>query len=709
MSSRRRTIFSGLIVALLLAVTLAMTALSANELAGRERAQVARGADAAATAIEARLRAYIEVLYGARGLFAVGDGVSHAEFHRFATGLRLDARYPGIQVLGAARPVAAGSRTAAARSVAADIRASGLPYPAFAIHPEGAGPAYPISYIEPQLGNRAALGLDFRSEPRRRAALERTLTSGAPAATAPVRLVQETGRQQGFLIFLAGGRRGEVVYAAFRMGDLMEGVLGKGAEIASIEVYDAGPADGPAPSRATLTYDGDGRPEALGGPPDGAIARTLEVAGRDWSVVYRPPSPLSPWERAAPWTIGGAGALLTLLVAGLMRAHASSRRRALALAERMSADARASEARFRAIVEQAPDAMLIVDHAGTILRVNRQLERIFGHRREDLVGQRMELLLPAGLRELHERHRAAYAASPKPRAMGSGMELRGCRANGEEFPIDVSLSPLRTEPGRTLVAASIRDASERRELERAKDEFIAIASHELRTPLTSILGYTEMLLDDLEARGADEPRRLAQVVHRNAERLRRLVGDVLLVAQSDAGRLALTTAPVDLGDLVSESVVAARAAAVGAGIDLRVAEHDAEAVTLGDRARLGQVLDNLISNALKFTPAGGTVTARVGADGDRAVIEVADTGSGIPAEEQLRLFERFYRASGAQRDAVPGTGLGLAICRTILEAHHGTIGVTSAPGIGTTFRVELPLAASDSAVREPALQAARPE
>jgi signal transduction histidine kinase len=273
------------------------------------------------------------------------------------------------------------------------------------------------------------------------------------------------------------------------------------------------------------------------------------------------------------------------------------------------------------------------------------------------------------------------------------MELLGCRADGEEFPIDVSLSPLQTEPGRTLVAASIRDASERRELERAKDEFIALASHELRTPLTSIIGYTEILLEELDFRGAEEPRRLVKVVHRNAERLRRLVGDVLLVAQSDAGRLTLRTAEVDLGELAAESVTAAQTVADGCGINLRVNAPEPAPTALGDRARLGQVLDNLISNALKFTPASGAVTVRLDRESDHAVIEVADTGPGIPADEQSRLFERFYRTSGAHRDAVPGTGLGLAICRTIVEAHRGTIGVMSAPGAGTTFRVELPLAA----------------
>jgi CHASE1-domain containing sensor protein len=161
MSTRRRTILSAAIVALLLGLTFATAILTSRQLAEREQAQVGRGADAATASIEARLRAYIEVLYGARGLFATSDRVSHADFHRFVDGLRLDERYPGIQVLGVALPVPEGSRAATTRAIEADIRASGLPYPTFAIHPVRAGRAYPIAYIEPQASNAPALGLDF--------------------------------------------------------------------------------------------------------------------------------------------------------------------------------------------------------------------------------------------------------------------------------------------------------------------------------------------------------------------------------------------------------------------------------------------------------------------------------------------------------------------------------------------------------------------
>ncbi|MDX6664939.1 MAG: hypothetical protein QOG68_1145 [Solirubrobacteraceae bacterium] len=224
--------------------------------------------------------------------------------------------------------------------------------------------------------------------------------------------------------------------------------------------------------------------------------------------------------------------------------------------------------------------------------------------------------------------------------------------------------------------------------ERLKDEFFALVSHELRTPLTSIIGYLELVLDKENELSA-ETRRFLEVVERNAKRLLRLVADMLFVAQVEAGRLSLESDAVDLGVVAAESVEAARPAAERAGVTLTLASTPVRPV-LGDRDRFGQMLDNLISNALKFTPEEGRVDVTLGAAGDRVVVEVSDTGMGIPDAEQQHLFERFFRASSATSSAVPGAGLGLTIVKTIVEAHGGSVGLTSREGEGTSVRVELP-------------------
>jgi signal transduction histidine kinase/CHASE3 domain sensor protein len=243
---------------------------------------------------------------------------------------------------------------------------------------------------------------------------------------------------------------------------------------------------------------------------------------------------------------------------------------------------------------------------------------------------------------------------------------------------------------------TLREVTEQRELDRLKDDFVATVSHELRTPLTSMMGFLEMVREGEAGELTDEQQRFLAIVYRSSERLQRLVGDLLFVARLDANGLQLQFADVDVAEVVRDAVESAAALARNRTIELRAELAEVPVVT-GDKERLSQLVGNLISNALKFTPAGGTVTARTFTDGDNAVIEVTDTGIGIPEAEQSRLFQRFFRSSTATDQAIPGTGLGLAISRAIAEAHGGNISVRSQPGAGTSFRVELPFDAEEVA------------
>jgi signal transduction histidine kinase len=229
-----------------------------------------------------------------------------------------------------------------------------------------------------------------------------------------------------------------------------------------------------------------------------------------------------------------------------------------------------------------------------------------------------------------------------------------------------------------------------READRLKDEFVALISHDLRTPLTSITGYVELALeDDLR----DETRGFLQVVSRNAERLLALVNDLLFVARLQAGEMSLEPAEVDLAEVVRDEVHSIEPRAVAKRIALTCSVEDVPPLTL-DRGRVLQVLDNLISNAVKFTPEDGSVHVSLVQHGDMVVLEVTDTGIGIAPEDLRRLFERFFRAANAVQRQVPGTGLGLYISRVIADAHGGSLSVRSELGRGSTFRLELPLVRS---------------
>jgi signal transduction histidine kinase len=227
-----------------------------------------------------------------------------------------------------------------------------------------------------------------------------------------------------------------------------------------------------------------------------------------------------------------------------------------------------------------------------------------------------------------------------------------------------------------------------RGLDRMKDEFVALVSHELRTPLTSIRGYLELVLDDGDELPT-ETREFLEIVDRNADRLLHLVGDLLLIAQAEAGKLVFDKVPVELVPIVLQCVQAAQPAAEEAGVELVLSSETTETI-IGDPARLAQLLDNLISNAIKFTPSGGQIDVVVDAAAGSAILEVRDTGFGIAGEDQAQLFERFFRTRSANVMAIAGTGLGLSIAKAIVDAHGGSIGVESIEHEGTTFRVELP-------------------
>jgi signal transduction histidine kinase len=230
-----------------------------------------------------------------------------------------------------------------------------------------------------------------------------------------------------------------------------------------------------------------------------------------------------------------------------------------------------------------------------------------------------------------------------------------------------------------------------RKHDRMKDDFVASVSHELRTPLTSIRGYLELLTSGEVGELNEEQERFLSVVDRNADRLLHVVGDLLFVSQVEAGIISLEKSPFELIGLLTEAVDAALPAAEAKDIAIQLnADHVAEVDA--DRARLAQVFDNLISNAIKFTPPGGRIDVRAVGRHDHVHIEIADSGMGISAEDQPRLFRRFFRTSTANEQAIQGTGLGLAIVKAIVDGHGGRVTVESEVGSGTTFCVELPLA-----------------
>lgn len=374
---------------------------------------------------------------------------------------------------------------------------------------------------------------------------------------------------------------------------------------------------------------------------------------------------------------------------------------------------RAAEDKFRALLDSAPDAIVLADAEGRIELVNEQVEHLFGYGRDELVGRPVEVLVPPSLREGHRGHRSDYNAHPKKRPMGRGLELKAVRKDGSEFPVEVSLSPIKTPDG-TLVMAAVRDISERRkaeeadrlafqrlleiqqlkELNRFRTDLLNTASHELNTPLTPLRLELHLLrsgrLGDLNER----QERAVEVLDRNLQRVSGLIEDVLDVARMESGRMRIERKPMDLAKLVAEAAQTYRPAVQEAGLTLDL-DLEGPVPMEGDPDRLSQVLVNLLSNAVKFTEQGGiTLTLRrVRRDGrPEAEVEVADTGVGLDGQQIKRLFQPFSQVHDVNRSQLGGTGLGLYICKGILQEHGGSVSVDSeGPGRGTTFTLRLPM------------------
>jgi signal transduction histidine kinase len=344
---------------------------------------------------------------------------------------------------------------------------------------------------------------------------------------------------------------------------------------------------------------------------------------------------------------------------------------------------------LRAVLDSTIDGILLSDAEGNMQLANRPLVRLTREMGMSYDGTIVDRLLSVAHRV---RDEDAY------RKTMEGLRENPDETTFDEFEDSVTgrvfqgfTSPVLDDRGGFLGRLwTLREVTQQRELDRLKDEFVATVSHELRTPLTSMMGFLEMIREGEAGELNEEQQRFLAIVYRSSERLQRLVGDLLFVARLDANGLQLQFGEAQLDEIVRDAVESSGALARAREVSL-VAEVEPVPTVSGDKERLSQLVGNLISNALKFTPAGGSVVARAFVADGRAVVEIADTGIGIPPAEQGRLFQRFFRSSTATEQAIPGTGLGLVISRAIAEAHGGTIDVTSRPGEGSTFRVEIPL------------------
>jgi PAS domain S-box-containing protein len=358
---------------------------------------------------------------------------------------------------------------------------------------------------------------------------------------------------------------------------------------------------------------------------------------------------------------------------------------------------RSLDQRLYQLLEAMPDAIVMVDRGGRIVQVNSQAEQLFRASRDELVGQQVEVLLPERYRGVHSGHRNGFFANPRPRGMGAGLDLFGRRGDGEEFPVEISLSPIATEAG-PMVLSAIRDVTERKRVEasllqasRLKSQFLANMSHELRTPLNGIIGFSELLVDGKAGELSQQQRGFLQDILASGRHLLHLVNDLLDISKIEAGRMELQEEDFDPALAVEEACVVLAPAVAEKELAMSTRVASVLASVRLDRQKFKQVLLNLASNAVKFTDAGGRVGIELElTSADELRLRVTDTGIGISHEDCERLFAEFHRVEAAASTRRPGTGLGLALTKRLVELQGGRIEVDSEPGVGSVFTVHLP-------------------
>lgn len=353
--------------------------------------------------------------------------------------------------------------------------------------------------------------------------------------------------------------------------------------------------------------------------------------------------------------------------------------------------------RLAAIVDSSEDAIVSKDLNGIVETWNRAAERMFGYTADEMIGRPIHVIIP------HERRSEEDRVLERIRA---GMSIEHFetvrqRKDGSLVEISLSVSPIRTADGKIIGASKIaRDISEQRRLSRdaeeanrLKDEFLATLSHELRTPLNAVLGYTRMLrMGQFGTEGIERHERVMEIIERNANIVSQLVSDVLDVSSIVTGKIRLKPSATDLAAIVLAAVDVVRPSADGKGVALRVETPDSPMRAVCDADRMQQVFWNLLTNAVKFTPRGGSVDVRAAAADRIGVVTVTDTGIGLRPESIPYLFQRFWQAESVHSRDTGGLGLGLALARHFVELHGGTIRASSAgEGKGSSFTVTVPL------------------
>lgn len=665
-----------------------------------------------ATALSESMKIPHETVSSLERFYASSDTISPAEFSTF-TAYALK-NHPSIQALEWIAKVPDARRASFLRHQ----RQLGLSNfeiterdPAGRIVPAKSRPLYyPVTYVDPYISNERVLGFDLGSDHDRLNALNKARDEGRMVATGRINLVQKHSKTTGLLLLLPLYDMGATptsvaerrrllrgfVSGVFRIKDIFDGVLDGHDQGDTVLIV----RDLSAPKDKELLY---GDPGALPGPSTPEASWTIhipfQVADRHWELGFTPAAGFL--EKHRPWQswfgLNGGLMFITLFLILLLVLTGRTARTEQLVAERTRELSR-SEERARAIFDTVLDGVIIIDDSGAIKSANAAALESFGYRRKDLTGMTISSLIPeiAHITNVTQLA-AAYGQGNRSNDEGSGdsyigafSEVQALHRDGAAFPIELSIAEMNVE-GECLFVGVLRDITERKKVDRIKDEFISTISHELRTPLTSIKGSLGLLSGGGSKVSPQKSSELIDLALKNTERLIFLVNDILDMEKLASEQMIFDKHPFNFADLVHQGIRENTGFANEYGVTYKTGALADDLLIHADQSRLLQVIANLLSNAVKFSPQGDFVDITLARHGNNARLSVTDHGTGIPPEFHPLVFDRFSQADASDTRAGGGTGLGLHISKAIVEKHDGRISFISPPGEGATFFVDLPI------------------
>jgi PAS domain S-box-containing protein len=347
-----------------------------------------------------------------------------------------------------------------------------------------------------------------------------------------------------------------------------------------------------------------------------------------------------------------------------------------------------NEARVRAILDNMADGSVTTNDQGMIQSINPALSGMLHYSAKDVVGRHLSVLFAGGFHRIQDEYLARKRLTADP-GQSKVQEVVGMTRERCELPLEVTVADFRLAEERLFVWI-MRDITERKRVDRLKNEFVSIVSHELRTPLTSIMGSLGLLTAGVTGGLSEQSRQLIDIARNNSERLVRLINDILDIEKIESGKMHFRQEILDLNELVEQAIDANRGYAARYSVQFLLEQPLPDAQVRGDADRLLQVLSNLLSNAAKYSPQDRAVRIRLSRHGADIRVEVSDEGPGIPQEFHDRIFEKFAQADSTDTRTQDGTGLGLCIAKSIIDHHGGRIGFHSIPNVGTEFHFDLP-------------------